>query len=343
MSKDSLTSVSIAFFSASLLGFFYNITKTFIISEENIIIIRINEFLVRNMDEIDLILIRKLRENSRLTYRELSEITNMTVSGIHKRVKNLVDNEDILAFIARPSVLALKFLWVAIWGTSNARSMDAVSKELGQHENIYVIAIAGGKYLIIPAYIRNISELQDFSSYVSRTGQISEPTIGIINVPYVTTPEPLTTIDYKILKALNRDSRKPITDIADDVGISAKTVKRRLDRMIENKLARFTIEWAPLSENNFNTVFHINLKEGTDINSTIQYLNQKHSQNTAYCQSYSNIPNFLSMHVWTKSSKGTQKIQEDLQTEGFKDVIPHIYLSAKYYDCWVDQLLRTKS
>ncbi len=294
------------------------------------------------MDEIDLIIIRKLRENSRLTYRKLAEITNMTVSAIHKRVKNLVDNEDILAFIARPSVLALNCLWVVIYGTSNARSMDAVSKELGQHENIYVIAITGGKYIIIPAYVRNISELQDFTIYVSKTGQISEPIIGFINVPYMTTPEPLTSIDYKILKSLNRDSRKPITDIADDVGISAKTVKKRLDRMIENKLATFTIEWAPLSENNFNTVFHINLNEGTDINSTIQYLNQKHSQNTAYCQTYSNIPNFLTMHVWTKSSKGTQKIQEELQTEGFKDVVPHIYLSAKYYDCWVDQLLRTK-
>ncbi|GAG54843.1 unnamed protein product, partial [marine sediment metagenome] len=37
-----------------------------------------------------------------------------------------------------------------------------------------------------------------------------------------------------------------------------------------------------------------------------------------------------------------QKIQEELQTEGFKDIIPHIYLSAKWYECWVDQLLRTK-
>ena len=294
------------------------------------------------MDDIDLIIVRKLRENSRSTYRELAGITNMSVSAIHKRVNKLVENEDILAFIARPSVLALNCLWVVIYGNSNARSMDAVSKELGQHENIYVVAIAGGKYIIIPAYVRNISELQDFSSYVSKTGQISEPTIGFIDVPYMTTPESLTSIDYKILKSLNRDSRKPITDIADDVGISQKTVKKRLDRMIENNLATFTIEWAPLSENNFNTVFHISLNEGTEINSTMQYLNQKYSQNTAYCQSYSNIPNFLTMHVWTNSSKGTQKIQEELQKEGFKDVIPHIYLSAKYYDCWIDQLLRTK-
>lgn len=55
------------------------------------------------MDEIDLIILRKLVENSRLTYRELAEITNMSVSAIHNRIKNLVDDEIISTFIARPS------------------------------------------------------------------------------------------------------------------------------------------------------------------------------------------------------------------------------------------------
>ena len=104
------------------------------------------------------------------------------------------------------------------------------------------VAIATGKMLYISAILRNISELQEFSNFASNTAQISDPTIGILNIPYITTPEPLTTIDYKILKALNKDARKPMTDIADDVGLSAKTVKKRLDRMIENYLVEFTIQ-----------------------------------------------------------------------------------------------------
>ncbi len=302
----------------------------------------IDTILVRIMDEIDLIILTKLLENSRLTYRELAEMTNMSISAIHKRIRSLVDGGIINAFIARPSVMALKCLWVLIFGTSNAKSIDAVSKELGQHESIYFIGIAGGKFLYIVAFLRDISELQDYTTYVSKTSQISEPTIGIINVPYLTLPEPLTTLDYKILKTLNRDARKPITDIADDVGLSAKTVRKRLDRMIENKLATFTIEWTPLYENSFITVFHLILNEGTNMNSTIQQIYKVYSQNAAYCLRYSNIPNFITMHTWTKTSRESQKIQEKLQTEGFKDIIPRIVLSANYYDCWVDQLLRTK-
>ena len=294
------------------------------------------------MDEIDLFLLKKLSENSRLTYRELAEMIDMSLSGIYKRINTLVDNEVIQAFTARPSTIALNYLWIFAFGTSKAKSMDAISKELGQHESINFIGIAVSKFLFISANLRNISELQEFGVYISGAAQISEPTIGIVKVPYMTTPEPLTSIDYKILKFLNRDSRKSITDIADDVGISAKTVRKRLDRMIENNLVEFSIEWSIKAENNLSTSFHIYLNEGTNIDSTIQYLYEKYNQNISYCISYSNIPNFITVFFWTKSAQDSQKIQEELQTEGFKDIIPQIFLSTKYYDCWIDQLLRTK-
>ena len=294
------------------------------------------------MDEIDLFIIRNLLENSRLTFRKLADMTDMSVSAIHKRIRNLEDDGIINAYIARPSIIALKYLWVAIFGTSNAKSMDLVSKELGQHENISMVSITGGKFLYIKAYLRDISELQEYSSYVSRVAHISDPSIGIVNVPYITTPEPLTSIDYKILKTLNRDARKPISDIADDIGISAKTVSKRLNRMIEHKLVLFTIQWTPMYENTYFTLFYLFLNEGTDLNSTIQHLNKKFSKNIAYCLTFSNIPHLILLCTLTRTSKDSQRIQEEMQTEKFKDIIPHIFLSINWYECWVDQLLRAK-
>ena len=294
------------------------------------------------MDEIDFIILKKLLENSRVTYRELGEIINMSVSAVHKRVNKLVEEGIIDGFIARPSVISLKYLWVLIFGTSSAKSMGDVSKELGQHESIKAIAIAGNKYFYISAYLRNISELQEFSSYVSKTAQMAEPTVGIINLPYITEPEHLTPIDYKILRSLNKNSRKSITDITDDTGLSPKTVRKRLDRIIENNLAEFIIELRLLYKDCFVNIFHLFLNEGTNMNSAINHINEKYSQNFSHCLNYSNIPNFITLHTWAKSPQDSQKIHEELQTEGFKDIIPHIFLSAEYYDCWLDQLLRTK-
>lgn len=307
-----------------------------------LLLARIINLLVSIMDEIDLIILKKLFENSRLTYRELAEITNISVSATHKRIRKLEEDKIIEAYTARPSAIALKYLSVLIIGTSNAKSLDAISKELGQHESINFIGIAGAKSLTISAFLRDISELQDFSSYVSKTAQISKPFVGIVNVRYRTTPEPLTSIDYKILKSLNKDSRKTVTDIADDVGLSTKTVRKRLQRMVENNLVDFSIEWSEKAEKNLTTAFHLHLKEGTDINSTIQHIYEKYNQNVIACLSFSNIPNLIIMYTWTKSTQESHEIQEKLQTEGYKDIIPYMALSSDFYDCWIDQLLRTK-
>ena len=78
------------------------------------------------------------------------------------------------------------------------------------------------------------------------------------------------------------------------------------------------------------------------INSIVQHLNKKYSKNIAYCLTFSNIPHLILFDTWTKSSKESQRIQEKLLAEGFKNVIPHIFLSIKWYECWVDQMLRTK-
>ena len=164
----------------------------------------------------------------------------------------------------------------------------------------------------------------------------------IINIPYITTPEPLSSIDFKILKTLNRDARKSITDIADDVGLSAKSIRKRLDRMTENYLASFSIEWKPLYRDSFIIVFHINLNEGTNLDSTVKHIYEKYSKNIAVCASFSNIPNFIMLEIWAKTAQDSQLIQEELQTEGFKDITPYIFLSIEWYECWLDQLLNIK-
>jgi DNA-binding Lrp family transcriptional regulator len=127
------------------------------------------------MDKTDFFLIKQLAGNSRLTYRELSDMTDMSVSAIHKRIRSLEDADIIHTYTARPSIQTLKYLLVLIFGASKARSIDDVIKELGQHENIYFVVIAGGKYLYISAFVRNLSELQEFGSYISKTAQMSEP------------------------------------------------------------------------------------------------------------------------------------------------------------------------
>ena len=112
--------------------------------------------------------------------------------------------------------------------------------------------------------------------------------------------------------------------------------------MIENNLIDFNIEWSDKGENNLTTGFHIHLYEGIDLNSTTNYLFEKYIQNTIACITFSNIPNFIFMITWTKNTQESYEIHEKLQTEGFRDVIPHLIISTDYFESWVDKLVRSK-
>jgi Lrp/AsnC family transcriptional regulator, regulator for asnA, asnC and gidA len=294
------------------------------------------------MDEFDLKIMQKLMKNSRTPYREIADSLEIGVSAIHKRVKKMEEDNIIHAYIARPNWNALNYLIVTISGKANVKSLDQVSDEVGNHENTFSCVIASGKFFYATGYLRNITELQDYSSFVTQTTKMENPTIGIMNLEYCTPDYHLTTLDFKILKTLNRDARKPITDIAEEVGISAKTVRKRIDEMIEHRLVDFGVEWDLIGENNFMTDFRITLIEGTDIDSVIQHLYTKYSDNVIYITHYANVPNLVLFHVWCRSAQESSEIERNLLEEGYKDVLPVVFLRIPYYDNWLDQLVRAK-
>lgn len=290
------------------------------------------------MDEVDLLICKNLMKNSRLTYRELAQETSLTVNAVHKRVQHLIEIGTIRAFTARPNIAALKGIMVGTWGTTKAKSVDDVLLKLKEHDGVWFVAIQSGKFLYIVAYLRDISELQNYSSFVAKTSEIDHPTVGLINLPYQTVPETLKNVEFKILKSLRRDARKSAADVAEEVGLSTKTVTKAIDRMIKNQLVEFSIDWAPVSENDFITVFYVYLQDNTNINAKYQRLMEKFGKNIMYILTYSNIPDLLTMHTWTRSAQEMQNITRDLQAEGFRDVVPFILLGGRYYTCWLDDL-----
>jgi DNA-binding Lrp family transcriptional regulator len=296
------------------------------------------------MDEIDLFILRQLFENSRITYRELSnQLGDMSISAIHKRINNLVDIGAIKEFISRPSMLAMKYIWIRIWGISNVTSsMEETIQILGQHENVESIGLGGGKFLNVVGHLRNISEMQSFSTFVTTTAKIKDPIIGIVNYDYITVPEPLTNLDFKIIKSLHHDSRKPISDVSDEVGLSAKTVKKRIDRLTENKLVKFTVQWRPMINEGITTLYDIHLREDMEISSTVRHIQKKYEKNLVFCYSFSNLVNRIALETWSRTAAESYQLQNDLHNEGFTDLSPRIIISGDYFETWLDQLIRSK-
>ncbi|MFX0034586.1 MAG: winged helix-turn-helix transcriptional regulator, partial [Candidatus Hermodarchaeota archaeon] len=95
------------------------------------------------MDEIDFMISMILMTNSRISYRELAEMFNMSVNSIHKRVKSMVELGVIQNFKSSLNVIAFPNIAnILAFGVSKTKNPKATIEILGSHECVYNVTQA---------------------------------------------------------------------------------------------------------------------------------------------------------------------------------------------------------
>jgi DNA-binding Lrp family transcriptional regulator len=292
------------------------------------------------VDKVDIILCQLLLANSRSSYRELADKLGLSVTAVHNRIQTLIDMEIIRKFTASPSLFAQKAIHVLIFGISKANTISALKPKLEKNDLIYWLAVGGGNELYVGAYLREISELDALARFVKETAEILEPTVGLTVSPFpanlkmIRKKPDLCELDYKIIRSLKDDSRKATNVIAEEIGVGAKTVRRRLAWMISNFLIELSIEWYPDSSNDIMSLFEVKLKNDAGPNAANTIL-QKYYPNALFYWGFSNIPNSYVFMAWTPSSKELRELRESFEAEtAIQSVSPNIIYTGYIFSNW---------
>ncbi len=271
-------------------------------------------------------LLMLLNANSRLSYAELAEKLGLSVNAVHKRIQLLVESGVIRKFTAKLGAMATPFVTVYLSGTSHLASVQGLPEKLATQGSIYWLAVGGGKFLYIGANLRNLNDLEALVNYVKQTAGIVEPTVGIRAMPPPNMwPQlkpadlALCDLDLRIIRSLKDNSRKTIADVSDELGVSAKTVRRRLQRMIKNYLIDLGLEWYPDKSNDIMTLVEVRVKPDADMNVIPFRLSKKYTPNTLFSWHYANIPNVITIAVWTNSMKELESLREKLMVQRVSD------------------------
>jgi DNA-binding Lrp family transcriptional regulator len=303
-----------------------------------------------NMDEIDFTISLMLIANSRMPYRELAEMLKMSVNSVHKRVKSLVEIGVIQNFQTKLGYLFFpNTINVTMFGETPTKNRKTLMDKLGNHECIYNVSQASGNLFYIHAYIRNLNELDSLVSFVRKTGEIKELSVGLgkgstssdINNSNDIT---ISKLDYLLINSLKDNSRKTISDVADEIGASTKTVRRHLDTLIEKYLVRFTIDWYPDKTPEIMSMITLKLKPNIDFDDVIfmDSLRKRYGIKIVFHWAFSNLPNLLVICTWTKNMKEIQEIESFLMSMEFESVDVNVLVEGKMYLTWVDTYLDNK-
>jgi DNA-binding Lrp family transcriptional regulator len=301
------------------------------------------------MDEIDMKIIMLLMINSRLSYREISDNLGLSVNAIYKRIQTLIELDIIQKFTAKINPYAANAIYTFIFGESKAQNMNLVTSKLGEHENTYNILLSSRNHIYVGAHLKNIHELDDYSSFVSQVAQVKSPTLGLLHGVFYNSPirysiprsrtMNLDKLDIEVIRALHRDSRKPISEVADDINSTSSTVRRRLNRMIDEGLIELSINFNPVSSNDIFTLLQISLSHSSKKDEMAQYLIDTYQPNIFFCWSFSNVPNFLLCYTWCNSMNELNNLIQKLKKEKIESIIPDVLFKGLFYDTWKEKIL----
>ncbi len=288
------------------------------------------------MDEIDVTLCRLLIYNSRMSYSELARAAGVSVQTAHRRVQDLVSLGVISRFNASFSARAYRSTWVLVHGPSQAPSVERVLEELNSEKEMDMVMVSSGKYLYISGTVLDPGRINRFATAVTKIAKLVRPEVGVVYNPSLMDIDEDATIyplDVKIVTALKDDARRPVTEVARELGLAPRTVNRHISRLLKGMLVHFAYEWYPQRSGDIISAIHLSIKEGQDPEKVAVALVRRLSTREIITYNFSDRPDTIISMVWSPDIHELNNLVLELERDGiFKEVVPRVVLDARYYD-----------
>jgi DNA-binding Lrp family transcriptional regulator len=299
------------------------------------------------MDDTDRKLIMLLTQEPRMSYRDLTERLKISRQAVHHRIRALADMGLFRSIRAEVSMHYVNCPIVAIWGRSKVPSTNEILDNLGESEFTACVRVFGGQELFVMGALRTLSDLNGYVEFVKRTAEILEPTVGMMTFGDGINPEyydggrrkeeydELSPLDLRIIASLNGDVRKPTSQIARALGVSTKTVRRRLGAMRLDGSLDYYMPWDLTFGEDMSTVLYVHLRTGADKVAVARRLISKDPVHANYFRAFSNLPSFLLGLVTSNRMNEIRNIITRIsEDEGVAAVIPNMLFFERTYVTW---------
>jgi len=295
------------------------------------------------MDESDLRLINLLVHDPRATYRDLADGLGISVQAAHRRVQQLMDAKIILGFSASISPSYLGSVPVTIYGRSLCRTREEVVQGLSGSDLVSGILFGSGGIVYVYCMLRHSSELDGLLSKVKKAAQLKDAWLGLDCVtatgkePSSIREQPLTPLDRRIISCLAKNGRRSSAEVALELGVTAATVNRRLERLERIGAVEYTIALHPGFSGDVTAVITVELADGTDRTAKVASMRREHGATVEYYRTFSNLPSLFTCVSWTKTLKELEVLTKEILKD--KEVIravPDIIFTGWYHPTWKD-------
>jgi Lrp/AsnC family leucine-responsive transcriptional regulator len=126
------------------------------------------EKIMQDLDEYDKMLLRLLQQNNRLTFEELSEKVNLSVSAIQRRITKLRNNETIEADVSiispRAAGIGITCVVDVVLHEGSSKAIDKFKRAIKSCTEVAQCYYVTGTYdFVLIVHTRDMAHFEEFS------------------------------------------------------------------------------------------------------------------------------------------------------------------------------------
>jgi Lrp/AsnC family transcriptional regulator, leucine-responsive regulatory protein len=296
------------------------------------------------VDEDDVRICMALMVDSRTSYDRLSKTLGMSVPAVHKRLKGLVETGVVQAFTASIDVASLGGVSALVYGHSPIASLDEVIDRVHADDSTWLVLMSGGGMVHCFAFLRNERDLACYIENVRVSLRMDDaaghlhglrPGDNRMGPRSATAPTPL---ELRIINAMREDSRRRASEVAADLGVSARTVNSKQVSMRREGKAIFSIRWCPDYSREAVALIHLKLVPGTTIQEVIPRLFNRFKNEIVILSAFRDRSDLLVCTIWADHMRGIGRTAKDMADEiGAGSYTTHPIFQAQHLECWKDR------
>lgn len=195
------------------------------------------------LDYVDRQILGYLVQDCRTSYREIAKSLGMSATAIKSRVDDMLASGVIIDFIVEFSPAMIGAEVMAIWlQTDGTEDKEQFISEIATNRGVIQISLLyGGDYLVFAEYTSSL-ELAALAEAFRSNPHISSTEMHTL-LSQRGKKTNLTKLQLRVLKALLKDARMLISDIASETGLTVRLVRRTLRELKQSEAIRFALRW----------------------------------------------------------------------------------------------------
>ena len=295
-----------------------------------------------SLDQKDLKILRLLLDDGRKSYEKIAKWVDLTPTTVKNRITQLIHEEIIIDFKTQinPKILNYSVCYSLAYLKGDPNK-HALIEQLGDKKKVVGGCVNLGNYLSIVHTFLNDAELYENIQSFKQFEEIEALDNFILLFPIMDFQDvKITKNDWRIIYALKDDCRKTDLEVAEELNLSAKTVKRRLNYLKNNGIITFMVNLDTSSGNllTYNPIIKfksINSKDLITINKIVN--------DPFYIWRIANEEAMI-YTIYIKQLRDLEdQINKIRQLENVTEIINLVPTKMYFFKNWIDDLIEDKA